>query len=221
MPEFMVVREFTALIVVDMQPDFMPGGSLAVKGGDEIVPGVASLMPCFYTVVATQDWHPAGHISFASSHEGCRPFEVINFHGNPQTLWPDHCVIGTPGAALHPGLPTDPISLVLRKGTNPKVDSYSAFHENHDERGFQKPTGLAGYLRDRGITTVVVVGLAKDVCVRWTIEGAIRSGFKAVLVDDLSRSVFPDNDPSLHDFLQSKGVIIVNSQELSFLSDPR
>jgi nicotinamidase/pyrazinamidase len=179
-----------ALLVIDLQPDFMPGGPLAVEQGDQIVAPIAQLLPRFNTVVATQDWHPRGHRSFASSH-GKKPYEEIPVHGAQQTLWPDHCIQGTAGAALHRDLPLEHVSLVLRKGANPSVDSYSAFRENYGPDAKRAPTGLGGFLRERGIWRVFVVGLARDFCVRWTAEDAIAAGFKTVVVEDLTRSVFP------------------------------
>ena len=138
-----------ALLVVDLQPDFMPGGALPCHQGDVIVPGIGALLRarCYRTVVATQDWHPRGHASFASSHPGHEPFETIGLHGQPQVLWPDHCVQGTPGASLDPRVDWDAADLVLRKGSDPQVDSYSAFRGNHGPGGDRPPTGLAGWLR--------------------------------------------------------------------------
>jgi nicotinamidase/pyrazinamidase len=179
-----------ALLVIDVQPDFMPGGALAVEGGDEIVGPIAQIVPRFNTVVATQDWHPRGHRSFASSH-GKKPYDEIPVHGAQQTLWPDHCIQGTAGAALHRDLPLENVSLILRKGANPSVDSYSAFRENYGPDAKRAPTGLAGFLRERGIWRVFVVGLARDFCVRWTAEDAVAAGFKTVVIEDLTRSVFP------------------------------
>lgn len=164
-----------ALIVIDVQTDFCPGGALAVAGGDQVVPVVNALMPGFATVVLTQDWHPAGHASFASGHPGRAPFESLALPWGDQTLWPDHCVQGTPGAAFHPGLRTDPAALVLRKGMNPGIDSYSAFFENDRTT----PTGLAGWLRDRGQTVLTFAGLATDYCVAWSALDAARLGFAA------------------------------------------
>jgi nicotinamidase/pyrazinamidase len=164
-----------ALIVIDLQIDFCPGGALAVAGGDEVVPVVNALMEGFATVVLTQDWHPAGHASFASSHAGAAPFQSVVMPYGDQTLWPDHCVQGTPGAAFHPGLRTDPAALVLRKGMNRAIDSYSAFFENDRAT----PTGLAGWLRDRGVSAITFAGLATDYCVAWSALDAARLGFAA------------------------------------------
>jgi len=167
-----------ALIVIDVQVDFCPGGALAVAGGDSIVPRVNALMAEFGTVVLTQDWHPAGHSSFASSYPGEAPFGMTEMAYGLQTLWPDHCVQGTPGAAFHPGLRTDPAQMVIRKGFRPGIDSYSAFFENDRAT----PTGLEGYLRTRGITSVVLAGLATDFCVGFSALDAARLGF-GVTVD--------------------------------------
>lgn len=198
----------SALIVVDMQPDFMPGGALAVAGGDEIVEGVAQAMARFPLVVATQDWHPAGHVSFGSTH-GRPPFETLDLYGAPQTLWPDHCVQGTAGAAIHAGIPLDRATLLLRKGNDARVDSYSAFRENVGPDGRRAPTGLAGWLRERGVRRVYACGLARDFCVRWTLEDAVAAGFEAVLLDDLTRSVFPDQDRRTLAALESAGVRVL------------
>lgn len=167
-----------ALIVVDIQNDFCPGGALAVAGGDQIIPRVNAMMGTFAAVVLTQDWHPAGHSSFASTHPGAAPFSQIEVSYGPQTLWPDHCVQGSTGAAFHPGLRTDPAQLTIRKGFRAAIDSYSAFFEN-DRR---TPTGLHGYLTARGITAVTLVGLATDYCVAFSALDAARLGY-AVTVE--------------------------------------
>ncbi|MCC6306122.1 MAG: bifunctional nicotinamidase/pyrazinamidase [Rhodobacteraceae bacterium] len=180
-----------ALIVIDLQADFCPGGALAVAGGDGIVLPLNALMDEFATVVLTQDWHPAGHRSFASSHPGQAVFATVTLPYGPQTLWPDHCVQGTAGAAFHPGLRTDPAALILRKGMNPGVDSYSAFFEN-DRR---TPTGLAGWLADRGITALTLAGLATDFCVAFSALDAARLGLAVTVREGLSRAI--DLDGSL------------------------
>lgn len=203
----MIDAAHSALIVVDMQPDFMPGGALAVAGGHDIIPGVAALMARFPLVVATQDWHPAGHVSFGSTH-GRPPFERLELYGAAQTLWPDHCVQGTPGAAIHADIPLDRATLLLRKGNDPRVDSYSAFRENIGPDGQRAPTGLGGWLRERGVTRVFACGLARDFCVRWTLEDAVAAGFEAVLLDDLTRSVFPDADDDTRAALVAAGVTL-------------
>lgn len=164
-----------ALIVIDVQNDFCPGGKLAVADGDAILPAVNRLIGEFEHVVLTQDWHPAGHSSFASSHPGRAPFEDIDMAYGRQTLWPDHCVQGTEGAAFHPALAWTKVELVIRKGFRVGIDSYSAFFENDHET----PTGLGGYLKERGIDTVTLCGLATDYCVAYSALDAVSLGFKA------------------------------------------
>lgn len=176
-----------ALVIVDPQIDFCPGGRLAVAGGDEIMAGIARLAPHFEHVVVTQDWHPAGHQSFASSHPGRQPFDTMAMPYGDQVLWPDHCVQETAGAAFHPGV-QDAISrahLIIRKGYNPQVDSYSAFFENDKVTR----TGLAGYLRDKQVRRCVFVGLAYDFCVAWSALDARREGFEASILTDLTRAI--------------------------------
>ena len=175
----------TALIVVDVQNDFCPGGSLAVAGGDEIVPLVNDLGRRFATVVLTQDWHPAGHSSFASSHLGKGPFETIAMPYGTQVLWPDHCVQSGVGAAFHPGLDLAMAQAVIRKGCRREVDSYSGFVEADRTT----PTGLGGYLKERGVARVVVVGLATDFCVNWTAQDAARHGFETVVIEEACRAI--------------------------------
>jgi nicotinamidase/pyrazinamidase len=210
-----VDRARDALIVVDLQPDFMPGGPLAVAGGDEIAAPIGRLARRFACVVATQDFHPAGHASFASSHPGKRPFEQIVLHGATQTLWPDHCVAGSDGARLHPALPDESIALVLRKGTRADVDSYSAFRENPGPDGTRPPTGLAGWLRERGIARLFVVGLARDFCVRWTALDGAAAGFAVVLLDDLTRAVDPQSRATVDEELTAAGVSLASAAEIA------
>jgi nicotinamidase/pyrazinamidase len=181
----------SALIVVDIQYDFLPGGSLAVKDGDAIIPLVNRLGARFQNVVLTQDWHPAGHVSFASSHKGAAPFSLIDLPYGKQVLWPDHCVQGSRGAELAAGLSLPHAQLVIRKGFHPEVDSYSGFFEA-DRR---TPTGLTGYLRERGLRRVFVVGLATDYCVGWTAIDAAKQGFETVVIEDACRAI--DLDGSL------------------------
>jgi nicotinamidase/pyrazinamidase len=178
------------LLVVDAQNDFMPGGALAVPGGDAIVPLVNRLAARFSHVVLTQDWHPRRHLSFASSHPGRAPFETASLPYGPQILWPDHCVQGTPGAALHPALDVAHAELLIRKGYNAAVDSYSAFCEADG-----RPTGLAGYLRERGLGRVFLCGLATDFCVAFSACDARQAGFPAILIADACRAI--DTDGSL------------------------
>jgi nicotinamidase/pyrazinamidase len=173
------------LLVVDVQNDFCPGGALAVPDGDAVVPVINALGARFAHVVLTQDWHPADHRSFASRHPGRQPFESVAMPYGTQTLWPDHCVQGTPGAAFHPQLALPHAELVLRKGFRPAIDSYSAFRENDQTT----PTGLAGYLRERGITRLHVAGLATDFCVAYSALDAVAAGFAVVLVADACRAI--------------------------------
>ena len=179
------------LLVVDVQNDFCPGGALAVPGGDEIVPVINRLARDFAHVILTQDWHPSGHSSFASAHPGRQPYDTVEAPYGPQTLWPDHCVQGTPGAAFHPGLDIPRAELVLRKGFRAAIDSYSAFREN-DRR---TQTGLAGYLRERGFARVTLCGLATDFCVLYSALDAREAGFAATVVLDACRGI--DLDGSL------------------------
>ena len=178
-------RASDCLIVVDVQNDFMPGGALAVPRGDEIVPLVNRIAAQFAVVVLTQDWHPAGHASFASSHAGRKPFETMRLAYGEQVLWPDHCVQGTPGAALHAALDVPHAQLVIRKGHHGKVDSYSAFLEADRKT----KTGLDGYLKSRGAKRVFCVGLATDFCVAWTAMDARRFGLQAVVIEDACRAI--------------------------------
>jgi len=173
------------LLVIDVQTDFCPGGGLAVADGDAVVPVVNRLAAQFAHVVLTQDWHPAGHSSFASQHTGTAPFQSITMPYGPQTLWPDHCVQGTPGAAFHPALEADRAELIIRKGFRREIDSYSAFFENDRTT----PTGLAGYLRERGLTRLFLVGLATDFCVHYSAMDARRLGFQAIVVDAGCRAI--------------------------------
>jgi nicotinamidase/pyrazinamidase len=205
-----------ALILVDVQPDFMPGGTLACHAGDAIVAGIDQLLRQrrFRHVVATQDWHPPGHVSFASSHPGRAAFEQITLHGQAQTLWPDHCVQGTPGAELHPGIDWSSLDAVIRKGSDPAIDSYSGFRENHGPQGARPRTGLAGWLRECGVEEVVVCGLARDVCVLWTAQDAVDLGFRAHMLWDLTSPVTPDNDTATRTALQAAGIGIVDADLL-------
>ncbi|OOG66378.1 nicotinamidase [Rhodanobacter sp. B04] len=210
------ISPHAALVVVDVQPDFMPGGTLACHEGDAIVPGIDALLRSrmFSHVVATQDWHPRGHVSFASSHPGRAPFEQIDLYGQPQTLWPDHCVQGTHGAELHPAIDWSALDAVIRKGSNPGVDSYSGFRENHGPAGLRPPTGLAGWLQQRDVDEVFVCGLARDVCVLWTAQDALELGLRASLLWDLSRPVTPDTDTAIRATLQAQGIAIAATSEL-------
>lgn len=174
-----------ALIVIDVQNDFCPGGALAVAGGDEIISRINGLIGEFATVVLTQDWHPADHASFAANHPGAAPFSLTQMPYGPQVLWPTHCVQGTKGAEFHGALRTDPAQLIVRKGFRPQIDSYSAFFENDRTTA----TGLEGYLRNRGVTAVTLVGLATDYCVAYSALDAARLGFTATVLEGACRAI--------------------------------
>ena len=179
------LRPDDALIVVDMQNDFLPGGALAVAGGDEIVAPIEALAGRFANIVMTQDWHTADHVSFASQHPGKAPFETIGLSYGTQVLWPDHCVMGTDGAAFAPGLRLERAQLIIRKGFRREVDSYSGFREADRST----VTGLAGYLEERGLRRLFLCGLATDFCVGWTALDARAAGFEALVVEDLCRAI--------------------------------
>lgn len=174
-----------ALIVIDVQNDFCPGGALAVAGGDEIITRINGLMGDFQTVVLTQDWHPANHASFAANHPGAAPFSLTRMPYGPQVLWPTHCVQGRGGADFHAALRTDPAQLIVRKGFRPGIDSYSAFFENDRTTA----TGLEGYLRNRGVTAVTLVGLATDYCVAFSALDAARLGFRTTVLEGATRAI--------------------------------
>ena len=184
-----------ALIIIDVQNDFCPGGSLAVPGGDEIVQGINAMMDSFPAVVLTQDWHPASHSSFASQHDGKDPMTLIDMPYGPQVLWPDHCIQGSTGAQFHPDLTTDRADLIIRKGYNAAIDSYSAFFENDHTT----PTGLEGYLRTRGVKNVTLVGLALDFCVNYSAVDAAKLGFNVTVTQEMCRAI--DFDSSLESAL--------------------
>jgi nicotinamidase/pyrazinamidase len=206
------VDDKSVLIVVDVQNCFLPGGSLAVKDGDQVVPVINRIARKFTHVVLTQDWHTPGHISFASAHQGKAPFEVIKLPYGDQMLWPDHCVQGTSGADISKEISIAHAELVVRKGFNKSMDSYSAFLE----ADHSTPTGLAGYLKERGLTRVFVAGLATDFCVAWTAMDAQRLGFETFVIDDASRGI--DNRGSLAaawTAMQSAGVKRINSDDLA------
>ncbi|MEQ9241746.1 bifunctional nicotinamidase/pyrazinamidase [Roseovarius indicus] len=180
-----------ALIVIDMQYDFCPGGALAVEEGDLIVPGINALIDEFPAVILTQDWHPAGHSSFASSYKDKAPFDTVEMSYGTQVLWPDHCIQGSEGAAFHADLDTDSADMIVRKGFNPSIDSYSAFFENDHET----PTGLHGYMQTRGIETLTMVGLATDFCVNFSAVDAAKLGYDVTVLTELCRGI--DLDGSL------------------------
>lgn len=195
-----------ALLVIDVQNDFCPGGALAVTGGDEIVPGINARMAEAGAVILTQDWHPAGHSSFASHHTGKAPFEMTQMPYGPQVLWPDHCVQGSDGAAFHPALAVDRAQLILRKGHDPAIDSYSAFFENDHKT----PTGLHGYLQTRGIDRLTVVGLATDFCVNFSAVDAAKLGYAVTLETRLCRAIDLDGSLALAmEGMRAAGVRIV------------
>ncbi|HLF11845.1 MAG TPA: bifunctional nicotinamidase/pyrazinamidase [Gammaproteobacteria bacterium] len=206
-------RELAVLLLVDIQVDFVPGGALAVAGGDAIVAPIRALLASgiFAHVVATQDWHPPDHVSFASRHTGRQPLERISLYGREQVLWPDHCVAGTPGALLHAGLPSERIQAIIRKGMDRTVDSYSGFRNNWNEHNRRPPTGLRGYLEECGLIDVYVCGLARDYCVKWTAEDAADLGFKTSVIWDLTRAVDASNDGPVRAALLDKGVRILDA----------
>ena len=173
------------LLVIDVQNGFVPGGALPVTGGDEVVPLINRLAGRFQHVVLTQDWHTPGHVSFASSHPGKKPFETIALPYGTQVLWPDHCVQGTADASLHPGLDIPHAELIIRKGYRKAIDSYSAFYEADGKT----PTGLTGYLKERGLTRAFLVGLATDFCVAWSALDARKGGFEATVIEDATRGI--------------------------------
>jgi nicotinamidase/pyrazinamidase len=211
MTEKFSIGEQDVLLVVDIQNDFCPGGGLSVPRGDEVVPLVNSLAARFSHVVLTQDWHPRGHLSFASSHPSKKPYQTIEVAYGTQILWPDHCVQGTVGAAFREDLAIAHAELVLRKGYHREIDSYSAFYEN-DRR---TPTGLAGYLRERGFTRVFLAGLAFDFCVRYSTEDAHREGFMAIVIEDACRGI--DVDGSLaatRELFKSLGIRCISANAI-------
>ncbi len=199
-----------ALLIIDVQNDFLPGGSLAVAGGDAIIPVINRISNRFDLVVASQDWHPSGHKSFASSHAGREPFEQTKLHGLDQTLWPDHCVQASQGAEFSPQLDMRPVEAIFRKGMDPDIDSYSAFHDN----GHRKSTGLADYLRGRGIGHVYLTGLAGDICVHFTALDAIAEGFQTTIITDGCQSLDPATFEHQLAQMRSRGLQVVHSGEL-------
>jgi nicotinamidase/pyrazinamidase len=200
------------LIVIDVQNDFCSGGALAVPRGDEVIAPILRIAPRFAHIVLTQDWHPSNHASFASSHPGRKPFETIELNYGPQTLWPPHCVQGTAGADFHPELDLPQAELILRKGFRPQIDSYSAFFENDRTT----PTGLAGYLRERGLARVFLAGLAYDFCVGYSALDARRLGFPVVVLRDAGRAIDLDGSVAAMDAqFAEAGVAVIETAELS------
>jgi nicotinamidase/pyrazinamidase len=202
--------EGAALILVDIQPDFLPGGALAVPDGDAILDPVRRLVERdpFALYVATQDWHPPQHVSFASRHPGRSPLDVIELYGHDQVLWPDHCVQGTPGAELHHAIPWERVSAIIRKGTDAETDSYSGFRNNWNREGERPSTGLLGYLRERGVDRVFICGLTRDYCVKWSAEDAAAAGLRTTVLWDLTRPVDPASDDAVRRDLDQAGVEI-------------
>jgi nicotinamidase/pyrazinamidase len=197
-----------ALIIVDVQNDFLQGGSLEVPNGERVIPVINRIQEKFGLVIATQDWHPKGHKSFASSHSGKNAFDKIMLDGVEQVLWPVHCLQGTRGADFHPGLHVRKIEAIFRKGTDPSIDSYSGFHDN----GHRKNTGMAGYLRDRKVTTVFVCGIAADFCVYYTAIDALKENFRTFVVEDATRPISDEGFKSAKAEIQKQhGKLITSS----------
>ncbi|MBQ0787088.1 MAG: bifunctional nicotinamidase/pyrazinamidase [Oceanihabitans sp.] len=198
------------LLVIDVQNDFMPGGSLAVPNGNKIVPVINSIQNTFDLIVATQDWHPKAHSSFAVNHNKKTAFDNIEWHGQTQTLWPEHCVQGSEGAALHPELNTTKYEAVFRKGTDKNIDSYSAFYDNNH----LKPTGLTGYLKEKGASQLYFCGLASDICVYFSICDAIKEGFECFFIEDASKALDIEAFENIKTKMIAMGVHIITSASL-------
>lgn len=199
-----------ALLIVDAQIDFMPGGALEIKDGNRIIPVINSIIHNFELVAATQDWHPKDHKSFAIHHPGKSEFEVIDLNGLPQKLWPQHCIQGSKGAEFHPDLEMNPVEAIFRKGMDIEIDSYSGFYDN----GHRKSTGLAGYLKDKGATELYFCGLAADICVYFTLLDALRLGFSATLIEDAAVPLNPDEYEAIKKDILEKGGKIISSEDL-------
>lgn len=199
-----------ALVIIDIQNDFCPGGSLEVPNGDEIIPVINKIQNSFDLVVATQDWHPADHVSFASNHQGKNSYDKINLFGEEQVLWPDHCVQNSHGAQIHSGLDQKKIEAIFRKGMDPYIDSYSGFFDN----GHKKKTGIAGYLRDKGVSMLFFCGLASDICVYYSIRDALNLNFSSVLIEDASKPIDSKNFYRIKDELIKRSVEIVKSNDI-------
>ena len=198
-----------ALLLIDVQNDFMPGGALAVPEGDKIVPIINKIQHKFDLVLATQDWHPSGHASFASTH-GKNLYEVIDLNGIDQVMWPDHCVQGSKGADFHPELKLNKIEAIFRKGTHPEIDSYSGFYDN----AHLKSTGLSGYLKEKGVKDLYFAGLAGDFCVAFSIKDALSEGFAAFLIEDATRSIDLQGFEKAKDEIVKKGGVILNANAI-------
>ncbi len=199
-----------ALLLIDIQNDFLPGGSLAVPAGDQVIPVINQLQSQFDLVVATQDWHPSAHKSFASQHPGQQVFDTIDLNGLDQVLWPDHCVQGTMGAAFSPDLEQNKIEAIFRKGTDPEIDSYSGFYDN----GHRKSTGLADYLRGKQVRQVFVAGLAADYCVFFSMKDALEQNFKTYLIEDATRPISMEGFENAKAEIHSRGGKIIQSGAL-------
>ncbi len=198
------------LIIVDAQIDFMPGGALEVSNGDRIIPVINNILPRFDLVVATQDWHPENHKSFAKNHPGKKVFEVIDLNGLQQKLWPPHCVQESRGAEFHQELNTKPVEAIFRKGMNPEIDSYSGFYDN----GHKKSTGLSGYLKEKGATELYFCGLAADICVYFSLIDALKEGFQATLIEDAAVPLIPEEFSKIREDILEKGGKIISSNQL-------
>jgi len=198
------------LILIDVQNDFMSGGPLEVPSANEVIPVINKIQVNFDLVLATQDWHPKDHKSFASNHFDRNPFEKIKLNGMLQTLWPDHCIQGSEGAKLHKDIDSDHIAAIFRKGMDPEIDSYSGFYDNNHTSG----TGLSGYLKEKAITEIHICGLAADICVYYSILDSILEGFSTVLVEDASRPLYPDKFDDMKCELAKLGVHITTSDRL-------
>ena len=203
-----------ALLLIDIQNDFLPGGSLAVPDGDKVIPLANVLQHYFDVVVATQDWHPADHKSFASQHQGKEVFETIQLQGLEQVLWPNHCVQGSQGAEFANDLNMNKVEAIFRKGTSPEIDSYSGFHDN----GHLKSTALAEYLRGKGVKQVYVLGLAADYCVYFSAKDALKEGFEAYIIEDATRPIDPQGFERAKEDIISRGGEIIRSKKI--LSEP-
>lgn len=198
------------LIIVDVQNDFMPGGALAVPKGDEILPVVNSIQHKFDLIIATQDWHPENHASFAATHSGKKEFDIIDLNGIDQVLWPVHCVQNTEGANFHEDLKTAKIEAIFRKGTNPEIDSYSGFYDN----AHLKSTGLTGYLKEKGATELFFCGLAAEYCVYFSVKDALGEGFKASLIEDATRALNLSDFEAAKKEIKKNGGRVISSEEI-------
>mgnify|MGYP003627109532 CR=1 FL=1 len=198
------------LLIIDVQNDFIPNGSLPVPNGDQIIPVINKIQDKFDLVIGTQDWHPKDHISFANNHNGKSVFDEIEIHGQPQTLWPNHCVQGTAGAAFHPDLKTEKFEAIFRKGTDKTIDSYSAFYDN----GHLKSTGLAGYLKEKGTTQLFLCGLAADICVYFSARDAVKEGFDCFFIEDASKALDKDVFEKLKKEMIAMGIQMVTSTSI-------